>query len=73
LFRGYLSLSDYVMNHPDREKGFPAFITWLEGNGMDTNVVSIEKYDVTGYGLKASKTIEVCICMLLLLLTAITS
>ena len=54
-------LPDYVMNHPDREKCFPAFMTWLEENGVDTNAVSIEKYDVTGYGLKANKPIEVCL------------
>ena len=37
------------------------FMTWLHDNGVNTDRVSIDNFEVEGYGLKAEKEVEVCI------------
>ena len=47
------------MSYPDRSAGFPAFLAWLKEQGVQTDAVEIDEFDVGGYGLKATKDIEV--------------
>ncbi len=47
------------MPHPKREEHFPGFLTWLKGNGVNTDAVSIDKFEEGGFGLKATREIEV--------------
>ncbi|KAH9507193.1 Histone-lysine N-methyltransferase setd3 [Bulinus truncatus] len=42
----------------NREEGFPAFIKWLNDNGVDTSAVEIAQFPQFGFGLKANKDLK---------------
>lgn len=48
-----------------REKNFPSFIEWLHSNGIDTSLVEITNFPGCGYGLKATKDLQVSIYIIL--------
>lgn len=41
-----------------RDVAFPAFINWLNNNGVDTSSVEIAEFPEYGYGLKATKDLK---------------
>ena len=47
-----------MLQHPDREKQFDEFMTWLHDSGVETTCVSVEQFE-EGYGLKSNKDVEV--------------
>lgn len=47
------------MKLSNREQGFDQFMEWLHSEGVDTEAVSIDKFDKEGYGLKANRLISV--------------
>lgn len=48
-----------------REKNFASFIEWLHSNGIDTSLVEITNFPGCGYGLKATKDLQVSIYIIL--------
>lgn len=52
-----------ALNAPtlDREKNFPGFMEWLHSNGIDTSLVEIRNFPGCGYGLQATKDLQVYI------------
>lgn len=55
-----LCVPDYVSASCKRDDHVDSFLTWLHENNVNTDRVSIEKFEVEGYGLKAEREIEVC-------------
>ena len=43
----------------NRENNFSKFVDWLHSNGIDTSVVDIKHFPGCGYGLQATKDLQV--------------
>ena len=56
---GGFTVSDYVLPHADRGANMEGFTAWVEAHGVDTEAVSIDKFEEGGFGLKANRDIKV--------------
>jgi len=57
--------SDFVLQRVSREEHVPSFLQWLSEHGVDTSAVAVEQFADAGYGLKATRDINVSITMCL--------
>ena len=51
--------SEYVKLPDSREQHMAEFMEWMNQNGTETTCVEIHKFPSQGYGLKATKSIDV--------------